>query len=153
MRLALRLAPLRASDLGKPGIALVIAVDLSEHQPGGHRQGLGEQPVPPDHERERLPGAQSERSAQGGGDSGAGSLVASGAADDDVLPAGQRAAERLPGPPAHNHWVAESEALKMLQILRQVPRQLAVCADDAVRGDRGNEIDTRSASVYAAIQL
>jgi hypothetical protein len=46
--------------------------------------------------------------------------------------------------------MAERERLKMLQILRKMPGQLAVDADYAIGRQGGKEIDPGSVAVYAA---
>ena len=61
------------------------------------------------------------------------------ARQDDAGPPGQRPADRLPGPPAHDDVVAHGQPLEPLQVGGQAPRQATLTADDAVLGDRDDE--------------
>src|SRR6202035_1848749 len=56
------------------------------------------------------------------------------AAQDQIAPAGQRLADRLEGPPSHQHRLAERDDLEVLQIIGQMPGQPAAPADHAVVG-------------------
>ena len=92
--------------------------------------------------------AASASSTDGDADTlfGCGSIAL--AADDDVRPSRQRLAsdliERLA---PHDHVMPHRQRLEALQIGRQVPRQLVVAADDAVRGDGGEEGDAHGGMI------
>jgi hypothetical protein len=65
------------------------------------------------------------------------------AADDDVAPAGQRPADRLPRLSPHQHRSAHRQPLEARQIAREVHQQCSVAADPAVAGDGSDEADGR----------
>src|SRR5436190_23686563 len=68
------------------------------------------------------------------------------AADDNVLPPGQRLADRIPGLAAHDDRVTDGKRAKMSQVLGQAPGQAITGADGAVARDCGNERYAASAS-------
>ncbi len=72
LRLPLRFAPGRRSKCGKARVALVVALDLGEHQPVGDRQRRGIEFAAADHEDDRFAGAQRERTVERRRDAGAG---------------------------------------------------------------------------------
>ena len=59
--------------------------------------------------------------------------------DDDVGAPRQRLADRLIGLAPHDHRLADGETLKVLQIRRDVPRQLAIHPDHAIGRARHHE--------------
>jgi len=64
------------------------------------------------------------------------------AGDDDVGTPGQQAGQRLPGLAPHDDGFAQSEALEVLQIRRQMPGQSIALADETITvqgGDQGDE--------------
>ncbi|MCY1408822.1 hypothetical protein D9M71_241520 [compost metagenome] len=60
------------------------------------------------------------------------------AADHQVEPAGQRAAQRVPGLAAHDDRLAEGHGLEVLEVRRQVPGHAVVDADHAVFREGGD---------------
>jgi hypothetical protein len=71
------------------------------------------------------------------------------ARDDDVGAAGQRPEarrDRVPGLAAHDHRVAERGALEERHVLRQLPQQVVVVADDAVARHGRDERDLHTAT-------
>src|SRR4051812_10247602 len=64
MTRALGFFPTRAVVLRKPGVALVVAMDLGQDEAGGERQRVGEQLVAADHEYHAFARAEGERCLQ-----------------------------------------------------------------------------------------
>src|SRR3954469_18492765 len=140
--LALALSPARAVVLGKRHIPFVVAMDLGQHEPGCARQRLGKQLLATDDERDALASTQRQCGVERAGHGGSGRFVARGARHDDVVASRERLAiQRFPRFSSHDHGMAERQALEVLKVLREMPRQATLATDDAIGGHRGDEID------------
>ena len=65
--------------------------------------------------------------------------------DYNILPAWKRPPDRLPGKTAHDDWLPHRQRFETLQVVRDLPRQFAIHADNVVRrrsDNNGDQFDT-----------
>ena len=103
----------------------------------GHRQGLGVDLRPADHEHLLVLRKQPHGLLQRMHDRAAGNLDIL-ARDDDIGAVGQRPPERLEGLAAHDDGMARRDGLEMFQVFGNMPQQGILVADNAVLGN-GND--------------
>src|SRR5215469_16103587 len=128
-----------------PQLAGEVAIDLGQEEGVGKRHGSSIQRFSADDEGWLGQRGEREGIGQIGRDLATYRVVILPSRDDDVLPSGQRSADRLEGTTPHDHAVADRQSTEALEIVGQAPRQAIVDADDSVPCDCRNQRQPRRA--------
>ena len=131
--------PLRAVEVREFRIAVELAMDLGQEQVVRQRQRIAIDGFTADDEQRRGHSGEADCFRQRMRDDGAGRGEVEVSTHDDVLPFGQRLADRLPGLATHDDRVTAGQRAKALEIVGQPPRQSAVQADHAITRNGGNQ--------------
>src|SRR6476661_9714021 len=142
----------RRSQRGCEGVAVECLLDLGDLRHLRQRRRLRIELGTADDPGPLRILAQADGFLQRGRAFRAGSLPILLSRHDDVAPARQRTEpgrQRVPGPAPHDDRRAQRHALEMRQVLRQVPGQATVAADDAVGGARVDQAQAHQTATGA----